>query len=52
MIQDVEVKIAEDSEELFWTTLKKDAVKRIENMRHEIIINEAIIKLADEKLER
>jgi hypothetical protein len=49
MIEDSEVKIAENPEEAFWKTLEKESIKRIEQMRREIIINETIVKLSQEK---
>lgn len=52
MIENDNIKIAEDSEEAFWTKLREESLKRIESMKHEITINEAIIKLAEEKLKK
>ena len=49
-MEDLGIKIAENPEEVFWTNLKKESIKSIESNKHEIIINESIIKLADEKL--
>ena len=46
----IDVKIAETPEIAFWTKLKDESIKRVESNKHEIIINESIIKLADEKL--
>ena len=50
MISDEDVKIALNPEEAFWSKVRDEASKRIKDMRHEIIINEAITKLANEKL--
>ncbi len=46
-----EIVIAGNSEEAFWTNLQKESNKRIEQMRHEIMINEAIIELANKKID-
>jgi len=43
-------KVAENTEEAFWIELKDKSIKAIESLKHEIIINEAIIKLADSKI--
>lgn len=45
-------KIAENPEEAFWIELKDKSTKVIETLKHEIIINEAIIKLADSKIKK
>jgi len=52
MIEDKELglKVAENPEIAFWTELKSKSLKSIETLKHEIIINEAIIKLAEEKI--
>lgn len=52
MIKDKELglKFAENSEEAFWTKVKEEAEKRTEQMRHEIIINQAVIELAEKKI--
>jgi hypothetical protein len=52
MIEDkeLELKLAESPEEAYWTKLKEQTIKTIESLKHEIIINECILKLADEKL--
>lgn len=52
MSEDLGIKIAEDPEEAFWTKLKEESQKRIDSMKHEIIINEAVIKLAEDKLKK
>jgi hypothetical protein len=49
MSEELNVKIAENPEQAFWNNLEKDAQKRIEQMKHEIIISEAIVKLSQEK---
>jgi hypothetical protein len=50
MIIDKDVKIAESPEEAFWTTFKERCLKDIETHKREIIINEHLLKLANEKL--
>jgi hypothetical protein len=52
MIEDDELrlKMADNSEEAYWIKLKDEVVKRIDSMRKEIIINEAILVLALEKI--
>jgi hypothetical protein len=50
MIEDKDVKVAENPEEAFWTTFKKQCLKNIENHNREIIINEELVKLADKKV--
>ena len=42
--------IAENPEEAFWVGVKEKALKQIELMHHEIIINQAIVDLADKKI--
>lgn len=42
--------IAENPEEVFWIGLKEKCIKDIDTHKREIIINEAIIKLADSKI--
>jgi len=49
-MEDLNIKIAENPEEAFWTKIKDESIKRIESMKHEIIINEAIIRLSNEKI--
>lgn len=44
------LKVAENKEEAFWEKVQEEANLRVESFRHEIIINEEIIKLADRKL--
>lgn len=46
----LDVTIAPDPDVAFWTRVNKEAIKRNEEMRHEIIINEAIIRLSEEKI--
>ena len=52
MIEDksIGLKIAEDSEEEFWTNFKKKAISSKELAEKEIVINEHLILLCDEKL--
>ena len=52
MIEDKKngVKIAESPEEQKWENIKNRATESIEQSRIEIEINEAIVKLAEEKL--
>jgi hypothetical protein len=52
MIEDKKLgaKIAENPEEAFWIGIKDKCLKDIESNKHEIIINEAIIELADKKI--
>lgn len=47
---DLGLKVAENSEEAFWKELKDKTLKNIDTLKREIIINQAIIKLADDKL--
>lgn len=51
-LQKFGAKIAENSDEAFWTDMKEKCQKQIEVNKHEIIINEAIIKLADSKIKK
>ena len=50
MIGDSEVKIAENQEEKFWIDLRDKCLKAIESNHREIIINGAIIELANSKI--
>ena len=52
MIEDKELnlKIAENPEEAFWTQLKEKCIKDIVSHNREIVINEAIIDLCKEKI--
>ena len=52
MIEDKDVKIAENSEEAFWKGLEQEMIKSIENAQHEIIINNEILALAVSKQEK
>lgn len=47
---DLQLKVAVNPEEAFWTELKNKTIKSIDNLKREIIISEAVIKLADEKI--
>lgn len=47
---DLQLKIAVNPEESFWTELKTKTEKNIDTLKREIIISEAIIRLANEKL--
>lgn len=49
MIEDKDVKIAENPEEKFWKTAEEQAQKNIGQHKHEIIINEHLLKLFKEK---
>ena len=49
-MEDLQLKIAENPEEAFWTQLKDKCVKDIVSHNREIIINEAIIELAKYKI--
>ena len=44
------IKIAENSEEVFWTGVKKKCEDMKQQAEHEIVIQDAISSLADEKL--
>ena len=44
------IKIAENSEEVFWMGVKKKCEDMKKQAEHEIIIQDAICSLADEKL--
>ena len=44
------IKIAENSEEKFWIDVREKCNKAIENNKHEIVINEHVIKLCEQKL--
>lgn len=48
--KDLGLKVADNKEEAFWTTVKEEAQKRIESMQHEIVINQAVIELAEKKI--
>lgn len=52
MIEDKELglKIADNPEEAFWIKLKEQTIKTIDSYKHEIIVNEAVLKLAEEKI--
>lgn len=52
MIEDKELglKIASNPEEAFWTKLKEKATADILSNEREIIINKAVIELADKKI--
>ena len=52
MIENKELglKIALNPDEAFWTQLKEKCEKEIDNNRREIIINEAVIQLAEKKI--
>ena len=52
MIEDKKIglKIAEDSEEKFWTDMKKKCEDILKQCGHEIIIQSRIKSLAEEKL--
>lgn len=52
MIKDSKLglKVAVDPEEAFWEKLKEETLARIESNKHEILINEAVLKLAEGKL--
>lgn len=50
MIEDAEVKIAETHDESFWNNFKERCLKEIDNNKREIIINEKLVELANEKI--
>lgn len=54
MIQDEKLglKIAENSEEAFWTTTKEQCEKSIEEQEHHIKIQKTIIALCNEELKK
>lgn len=52
MTDDFQVTIAPDSETAFWMKVEEEAQKRILGMQREIIINEAIIELAQNKINK
>jgi len=49
-MEDLGLKIADNQEQAFWIKVKKEAETRIESMEREIIINQAIIGLSEEKI--
>lgn len=50
MIEDEEVKVAENPEEAFWEELRKRTEKAIENCEHEIVVQRHVLALCYEKL--
>lgn len=44
------IKIAENPDQAFWTQLKEKCMRDIETHKREIIINEAIIELSEQKI--
>lgn len=46
------VKIAENPEEAFWENLKVKRQEEILNLKREIIINENLIKLCEERISK
>ena len=49
-MEDLNIKIATNSEEAFWTKVKDKCTNDITEMRRNIIINEAIIECAKNKI--
>lgn len=50
MIEALDVKIAENPEEAFWTEFKDKCLKEIESNKRQIEMNKVLAKLAEEKL--
>jgi hypothetical protein len=52
MLEDksIGLKIALNPEEAFWIEMKEKCLKEINNNKREIIINEAVIELAEKKI--
>lgn len=52
MIEDEKLglKIAVNPAEAFWTQLKEKSLKSIDTLNYEIVINQALIELADKKI--
>jgi len=52
MIEDqtLGLKVAENDEEAFWAKMKEKCEKEIANNKREIIINEYLVALCEEKL--
>ena len=52
MIEDEKdgIKIAENPEEAFWTTMKQKTEEMILQCQHEIIIQENLLRLCEDKL--
>ena len=48
--EELGLKIANNPDEAYWIKLKDEVIKRIDSMKKEIIINEAILILALEKI--
>lgn len=48
--KDLGLKIAINPEEAFWIKLKEDTETRISSYKREIIINESVVKLAEQKI--
>lgn len=50
MTEQIDVKIAKNPDEAFWTQFKEKCLKDIETSKREIIISERLVRLAEEKL--
>lgn len=48
--KDLGLKIAVNPDEAFWIKLKEDTQKQIQTYKREIIVNEAVIELAEKKI--
>lgn len=51
MTEDIDVKIGTE-EEKFWTEIKEKAEKMLKQCEHEIVIQEHIMQLADDKIKK
>lgn len=49
--ESIGLKLAENPDEAFWITTKEKCLKEIESLKHAIIINQAILDLADKKID-
>ena len=52
MIEADGIKVAENKEEAFWTEVKKKSDETIRQCNHEIVIQKAIGKLADDEVKK
>lgn len=48
--KDLGLKIAVNPDEAFWIDLKERMLKQIESYKREIIVNEAVVELAEKKI--
>jgi len=52
MIEKDGIKIAENKEEAFWSTYRKNCENNIEADKHDLIIQEELIKFCDKMLKK